>query len=89
MKTLLLTLVILSSGCASTTFYGADGRPVAQVQGDMTKVEYQRACDGAIKWTAGTVNHSAATQAGGIAYRDGITSTGAAIAATRIPSVIK
>lgn len=85
----LFTLAAWLSSCASTTIYGPDGRPVFMTQADMTKTEFARASDGAMRWTADTVNHSAATAAGGIAYRDGITATGAAIAATRIPAVVK
>jgi hypothetical protein len=87
---LLLAIAILAlSNCASTTFYGADGKPTARFQGDMTKVEYQRACDGSMRWSADTVNHSSATAAGGNAASKGILSTGTSIATSGIPAIVK
>ena len=87
-----LALPILAtwlSSCASTTFYGPDGKPVACFQANMTKVEYQRACDGSMKWSADTVNHSAATTASGNAVSKGILSTGTSIATSGIPAIAK
>lgn len=93
MKTIHLSLSALAilalSNCASTTFYGADGRPVARFQANMTKVQYERACNGAIKWSADTVNHSAATTAMGNAYAKGVTATGVSIATSGLPALIK
>lgn len=90
MKTIILSAITAAlASCAATTFYGPDGRPTAQFQGDMTKVEYQRACDGAMKWSADTVNHSAATTAGGNAVSKGIISAGTGIATSGLPAIIK
>ena len=86
---LLLVLITLALSNCGTNFYGNDGKLVAQFQGDMTKVEYQRACDGSMRWSADTVNHSSATTAGGNAVSKGIISTGTGIATSSIPSVIK
>ena len=90
MKTIILSAITAAlASCASTTFYGADGKPTAQFQGDMTRVEYQRACDGAMKWSADTVNHSAATAAGGNATSKVILSGGTAYATAGAPALIK
>ncbi len=95
MKTILLSLslsaiaILALSNCASTTFYGADGKPVACFQANMTKVEYKRACDGSIRWSADTVNHSTPTTAGGTAVSKGILATGTSIATSGIPSIVK
>ena len=82
-------ITVALSNCATTTFYGADGKPVACFQANMTKVEYQRACDGSMRWSADTVNHSAATTAGGNAVSKGVLSAGTSIATSGIPAIVK
>ena len=89
MKTILLLTIAALTNCAHTTFYGPDGKPTACFQGNMTKVQYERACNGSMKWSADTVNHSAATIAGGNAVSKGIISAGTGIAISGLPAIIK
>lgn len=89
MKHLILLACLLLASCAGTEFYAADGKPVARFQGDMTRVDYSRAADGSIKWTADTVNHSAATTAGGVAVSKNILAAGTGIATSGLPALAK
>ena len=87
-----LALPILAawlSSCASTTIYGTDGKPIFRTQADMSKTEFVRASDGSTRWSADDVNHSTPTKAGGVAYSSGVAATGAAIATSGIPAIVK
>ena len=61
---LLVVVIYYSTGCATTTIY-EDGKPIARFQGNMTDLVFTRSAKGEITWTAKSVNHSAATIAGG------------------------
>lgn len=81
------SFVILCTGC-TTTFYGKDGRPEAIFAGDMTRTEYTRSADGAVRWTADSVSHSVPTQAAGTAIQGNLGVVGTAVtAATAIPVI--
>lgn len=73
----ILAFALLSS-CASTTFYGVDGKPVAHMEGDMTEVSYTRKANGELHFTAETVDHSSATIAAGKTSAGNIAAVGAA-----------
>ena len=70
---LLYILALVFSGCATTTFYGANGKPIARMQGDMTGVQF---ASGNTSFSAVSVNHSAATRAGGDATAKVLQSAG-------------
>lgn len=79
----------LCTGCATTTFYGPTGIPIARFQGDMTHVEWMAAANGAQRWKASAVDHSHATVAGGQAFSKGALAAGTAIASSGAVSLIK
>lgn len=79
----------LCTGCATTTFYGPTGIPIARFQGDMTNVEWTAAANGAHRWKAAVVDHSHATVAGGQAFAKGALAAGTAIASSGAASLIK
>ncbi len=76
-------------GCAETTVYGMNGNPVFKTQANMTGMEYTRAADGAIRWTAVKVDHSGPTTAGGNAVSKGILAGGTAVATSGLTKLIK
>jgi hypothetical protein len=80
---------LLCASCAATTLYGRDGAPLARFQGDMQTVAFDAGADGSLKLTAAAINHSKATQAGGVAVAKGILATGTAVATSGIVTVIK
>jgi hypothetical protein len=58
-------------------------------QANMTDVKYSRASDGSMNWSAATVNHSAATTAGGTAFAKGTLAVGTAVATSGVPTLLK
>ena len=60
---LAMVILITLTGCTTTIY--ADGKPIARFQGNMTDLVFTRSAKGEITWTAKSVNHSAATLAGG------------------------
>lgn len=69
---------LLLSGCASTTFYGSNGKPIARMEGDMTEVTFIRHGNGELHFTADTIDHSSATLAAGKTSAGNIAAVGAA-----------
>lgn len=68
--------IIWSTSCASTTFYGADGKPTARIMGNLT---YSKKPDGSLTMS---INHSQVIDAQGRAIGVvGSTVTALAIAA--------
>ena len=91
MKTLsALALCLSLSSCAQTLFYGTTGTPVARFQGDMPSgTNFSYTPGGAITWTAGAVNHSAATLAQGTAASGVVSTAGTATAIAGLSKLIK
>ena len=71
---IVLILVWATSGCAST-FYSADGKPLATIRGDYT---YQRTASGAVSIT---LKHSPVIRASGVATSQTIAAAGTAASA--------
>ena len=78
-----LPLILLLSGCASTTLY-REGKPIACFQGDMTKVRFTFDKDGTFTWSADSVDHSTPTIAAGKTSAGNIAASGAAVATSGI-----
>lgn len=80
-----LLAALLLSGCAHTTVF-VDGRKVFATQADSENVTYR---NGSTYFHADRLNHSTPTLAQGKAASDKITSTGAAIAASGLVTILK
>ena len=93
MKNAYLLVICIGLGlasCAQTVFYGTTGKPVARFQGDMPGgANFSYTPAGAISWTAGAVNHSAATLAAGTATAGVVSTAGTAPAIAGIGTLIK
>lgn len=79
---LVMLVFMLLSSCASSTFY-VDGKRVARMEGDMTEMQFTF-INGAITFTAETVDHSSATIAAGKTSAGNIAAVGAAVTTTTL-----
>lgn len=84
----LLVAVLLLSNCATTKLYH-NGQIVASFQGDMKAVEFSSSPKDGVTLKAASIDHSTATLAQGKAATDKITATGAAIAISGLPGLLK
>jgi len=91
MKTLAIIIICAElCACATTEFYSPTGKPVARFQGDMPAgTSFSYLPTGAITWTAGAVNHSAATLAAGTATAGAISAAGTAAAVANLHTLLK
>jgi hypothetical protein len=89
MKTPALLLILSLASCGTSFYDAQSGKPIARFQGDMQSLSFTRAADGAITWTAASVNHSAATLAAGTATAGAVTATGTAAAIAGATALLK
>jgi len=66
----------LLQGC-STTLYTDDGKPLARIQSDATRVAYTRSADGAVTFSAEALSNSAPVLAAGKALTPAVMAVGA------------